>query len=376
MQDTPKLSTSALSPNLNPEFYADHFKRSLDLLCIAEIRGYFVDVNPAWTTTLGWSKDELLSRPVVDFIYPADRESTLAARAKLATGSPITELRNRYLCKDGSYRWLSWRSSVSADGTTVFAVARDIEKRRHDDVARQSLDKLDSHQTLAGGFAHDFNNLLASISMNLEVLQKKGPLNDAQLNHFQRARTSLLAASELTHELVDLTHFPSAEVPPCDLRLFLRRAIEKARNRSNASVLLSVFDSLWSARVEPVDFEKLLHHLLTNAIEASGDRAEISCSACNHYLPTDIPKESLTSGSYVVLSITDSGPGIPDHIRPKVFDAYFSTKPRGERKGQGLGLTICRAIVQRHRGHITLDSDPFTGTTVRCYFPADCSPVS
>lgn len=375
MQELSQSPTTALPSVLNPEFYARHFEQSLDLLCIAEIHGYFIDVNPAWTTTLGWSKDELLSRPVLDFIYPADRETTLAAREKLATGTPITQLQNRYRCKDGSYRWLSWRSSLAADGATVFAVARDIEKRRQADLLRQSLDKLDSHQTLTGGFAHDFNNLLASISMNLEVLQKKGPLNVAQIEYFKRAKASLRAAGELTHELIDLTYFPPAEVPACDLRPLLQSAIDKTRCQSNASVQLSVFESLWLARVTPADFEKLLHHLLTNAIEASGDRAELSCSACNHYLPNDTSIESPSAGAYVALTVTDSGPGIPEPIRLKVFDAYFSTKPRGERKGQGLGLTVCRAIVQRHHGHITLDSDPSTGTTVRCYFPADPSSI-
>jgi PAS domain S-box-containing protein len=107
-----------------------HFDLSIDLLCIAGLDGYFRRVNASWTRVLGWSQSELLAQPVESFMHPDDRAQTLRARAGLAQGAPVRGLENRYRCKDGSYRWLSWQSTIEPGGSTVFAVARDITEQR------------------------------------------------------------------------------------------------------------------------------------------------------------------------------------------------------------------------------------------------------
>src|SRR5205807_7270457 len=84
------------------------FTVSLDLLCIAGFDGRFRRLNPAWERTLGYSLEELQSRPFIDFVHPEDRERTLAEMHRLAQGGDTVRFENRYHCKDGSYRWLSW----------------------------------------------------------------------------------------------------------------------------------------------------------------------------------------------------------------------------------------------------------------------------
>ncbi|MEO5714459.1 MAG: PAS domain-containing protein, partial [Luteolibacter sp.] len=101
------------------------FNLSGDLLCVAGFDGRLEQVNPAWTHCLGWSAGELTGRPSVDFVHPDDREATLSARGELKQGSAI-RIENRYLCKDGSFRWLSWSSHPLPETRQVFAVARDI----------------------------------------------------------------------------------------------------------------------------------------------------------------------------------------------------------------------------------------------------------
>jgi len=99
---------------------------SLDLLCVAGFDGYFKILNPAWERTLGFTVEELLSRPFIDFVHPADRERTLAEAAKLATNQDVRYFENRYLCKDGSYRLLLWTATPSMDKQQIYATARDI----------------------------------------------------------------------------------------------------------------------------------------------------------------------------------------------------------------------------------------------------------
>jgi two-component system, sensor histidine kinase and response regulator len=103
---------------------------SLNLLCIAGIDGYFKHVNPAWETTFGYTREELLSRPYLDLVHPDDREATTAEAAKIASGRSTLSFENRYRCKDGSYKWLLWSAVVRAEKGLIYAIARDVTERK------------------------------------------------------------------------------------------------------------------------------------------------------------------------------------------------------------------------------------------------------
>jgi PAS domain S-box-containing protein len=119
------------------------FTLSVDMLCIADSAGSFKQVNPAWEKTLGWTDDELRSKPYLDFVHPDDREPTIQAAAKLKAGAMITTFENRYRCKDGSYRWLHWSAAPLAEEGLVFAVARDITARKQvEEEIRKSQQRL------------------------------------------------------------------------------------------------------------------------------------------------------------------------------------------------------------------------------------------
>ena len=106
---------------------------SVDMLCIAGFDGYFKHINPAWENTLGYSEDELLSRPYVDFVHPEDRDATIAEANQLAAGTNTFTFVNRYRCKDGSYKWLRWTGAVRAEKGFIYASARDITPRKSEE---------------------------------------------------------------------------------------------------------------------------------------------------------------------------------------------------------------------------------------------------
>jgi PAS domain S-box-containing protein len=106
------------------------FNLSIDLLCVAGFDGFFKQVNPSCTKTLGWTEEELLSKPWIEFVHPKDRGATESARGNLIDGRMVYSFENRYVTKDGTYRWLDWTSFPLVDEEMIFAVARDITKRK------------------------------------------------------------------------------------------------------------------------------------------------------------------------------------------------------------------------------------------------------
>ena len=120
--------------------YDRFFSLSLDMLCIASFDGYFKELNPMWENTLGFTVEELKMKPFIEFVHPEDQETTIAEAQKLmTTGEDAVAFENRYLCKDGSYKWLSWNATVSLEEQLYYAVARDITERKQAEVYYRDL---------------------------------------------------------------------------------------------------------------------------------------------------------------------------------------------------------------------------------------------
>ncbi|MBE9004553.1 PAS domain S-box protein [Fortiea sp. LEGE XX443] len=119
------------------EQYSRFFSLSLDLLCIASFDGYFKEINPAWTKILGWSEQELLGKPFIEFVHLEDQESTVLEAQKLAMSFETIRFENRYLCRDGSYKWLSWTATPFSEEKLIYAVACDISFQKENEIALQ-----------------------------------------------------------------------------------------------------------------------------------------------------------------------------------------------------------------------------------------------
>jgi PAS domain S-box-containing protein len=115
------------------------FDLSIDMLAIAMFTGYFKRLNPAWERTLGFSREELMSKPMFDFVHPDDRARTLEQNRNVRGGGQALSFENRYICKDGSYRWLLWNSTADVDRQLIYAVARDITARKQAEDERERL---------------------------------------------------------------------------------------------------------------------------------------------------------------------------------------------------------------------------------------------
>jgi CheY-like chemotaxis protein len=149
----------------------------------------------------------------------------------------------------------------------------------------------------------------------------------------------------------------------------IQESVRLALSGSKMRCEFSLAEDLWPAEVDEAQMGQVIRSMALNAREAMPQGGAVGVRAENVVLSAlEIP--SLPAGDYVRVSIADHGIGIPKDVLPKIFDPYFSTKQRGDRKGMGLGLTICHSVVQKHEGAITVESTVGVGTTFDIYLPA------
>lgn len=250
----------------------------------------------------------------------------------------------------------------------------EIAQRRKAEDALWHAQKMEAIGQLTGGVAHDFNNLLAVVVGTLDIVRHaiegtrelpRGRL----LRLLSAAEVATDRGSRLTQQLLVFARRGALRSETTTLsELFsvseplFRRALGEA-----IPLTLTLPPDLWSCRVDVGQFEAAILNLLVNARDAMPGRGSVQIAAANIIVdPSDTSlADVLTPGSYVVVSVTDSGTGMPPDIVARVFEPFFTTKEVG--KGTGLGLSQVYGFVKQSGGHVVIDSTPGAGTTVRLY---------
>jgi PAS domain S-box-containing protein len=361
------------------------FDMSLDLLCVAGFDGYWKRLNPSWERTLGWTPAELMSRPLIEFCHPEDRDATLAGRERLKVGEPLRTLTNRYRCKDGTYRWFEWRSASDIERRLVYASARDVTAQkaaeRAIEEARQAQERLErrlefadrmaSVGTLAAGVAHEINNPLAYVSTNLEMLiEELSRLHGgsfAELIEMARdARQGAERIRKIVRRMKTFSRGENERRAVIDVRPVLELAIDMAFNEiRHRARLAKDFGDLPLVEADDSRLGQVFINLLVNAAQAVGD-GDGDGNEIRVVTSTD-------ASGRAVIEVHDTGPGIPPHQLDKIFEPFFTTKPVGV--GTGLGLSICHYIVTSMSGQITAENRAGRGAVFRVTLPGVSVPA-
>jgi diguanylate cyclase len=236
---------------------AKHFNLSRDLICTAGTDGYFKRVNASFERVLGYSEEELLSRPYVDFVHPDDLERTVVEAAAVPDGRGAVQFQNRYLGKDGEVHWLEWTSTSLADEGLIYAVAREITDRK---VLEQELEQLSQHDSLTGLFnRHRFEEELERQLIYTRRYGRGGALLVLDLDRFKQIN------DELGHAAGDRALCEVARL----LRENLRASDTVARN-SGAVV----------ARLGGDEFVVLLPEVDADGARAAAERLVAALEGC------------------------------------------------------------------------------------------------
>jgi len=331
----------------------------------------------------GLGPDTVLKREELDrYIHPDDRERQRGARERAIRDSTGLETEFRTVSPSGERRWILTRGRIvhGEDGSaqSLAGVSLDITARMTALAERQAVEeqlrqaqKVEAIGQLTGGIAHDFNNLLGVIIGNLDLLLDtlRSAPDQAQLG--QEALEAALRGAELTKRLLAFARQQPLETRMIDLneRLPGMAALLQRTLGEGIDVRTSLARGLWLARADPSQVEDALLNLAINARDAMPDGGELTIESANVVLDEDFAAKHLevAPGEYVMLSVTDTGAGMPAEVVARATEPFYTTKPPG--KGTGLGLSMIYGFAKQSRGHLSIYSEPGVGTTIRLYLP-------
>jgi PAS domain S-box-containing protein len=340
---------------------------SSDLMCVAETTGVLVTVNNAWTSTLGWTEQELAGSDIRMFVYPDDVPATEAELTSLAGGARTLRFEIRLLRKEGGYRYISWRSAP-ADGL-IFAVGRDITERIEREEALRQSQKMEAIGQLAGGIAHDFNNLLTILRSSVELLQKPDTPVDRRQRYIEAMRTTIERAARLTNQLLAFARRQKLEPEVFDVSERIADICQLLRPLIGDGVQIYTRAPSAPCFVETdiCQFENALMNLAINARDAMNGCGEIHVTVGVVSSTPRIRGHAAACGEFVAISVKDSGPGIPPQMHDKVFEPFFTTKQAGQ--GTGLGLSQVYGFVKQSGGNIAIDPPAGSGAVFTIFLP-------
>jgi PAS domain S-box-containing protein len=464
------------------------FELSIDMLCVAGFDGYFRRVNPAFERILGYTKQELLARPFIDFVHPDDKAATRDEMEKLSAGVPTVLFVNRYRCKDGAFKWISWTSSPARAEGLVYAVARDITERKqiidairlerdrlmnllgamedgvcivdaqmnieyanpalerefgpasgrkcceylagrdercpacHDGQAfadrparrewysarnnkhydlftaplrepdgsvskfklfhditprKRAEEKARQHESLlahisrlymvsemASSLAHELNQpLFAIVSATegaLRVLRSETPDYGEVQRAVGIAAEQAKRAGAIIHRVRRMVQRREPQHSPIDVTRMIRDAVALLGREVREKCVVVRFelgDQARTVSADAVQTEQVILNLVRNALEAMDGKAggervlTVRATAADH--------------EFIEIAVCDSGPGLSSDMIERVFTPFFTTKP----DGLGLGLGICRSIVESHGGRLWVTPNADAGVTFHFTLP-------
>ncbi len=352
--------------------------KTQDAIIIFEPEGRILYWNKGAERIYGWLCVEAIGRFIGDFIHPDIHKFRDINTLVMDTGEWTGELhhlnRERHELIIESRWWLV----RDRDGRpkSILAINTDVTEKRRIEVQFMRAQRMESLGILAGGIAHDLNNILTPIMLSIDVLRSMSP-NAHQSSILETIELSARRGSDIVQQVLSFARGMEGQRIVIQPK-YLLKDIEHIVNDTfpkDIRLELALPHDTWSIVGDPTQVQQVLLNLCVNARDAMPNGGTLTiktenCFADEHYVAMN---RQAKLGSYVAISVTDVGVGIPSEIIDNIFEPFFTTKELG--KGTGLGLSSVKAIVKNHGGFINVYSEIGRGSTFKVYLPAQTSAV-
>lgn len=346
-------------------------KHSAAMLLLDPETGNIVDSNHAAAAFYGWSMEELKKMNIrqINTLSPQEIEIEIQKAVKLERNH--FEFRHRRA--DGSIRDVeTYSSRIMLNGKNyLHSIIHDVtEKKRLQDQFRQTQ-KMEAIGTLAGGVAHDFNNMLSVILGHVELALNSTGKTDDITPSLLNIKKAALHSAELTRQLLTFARKQSIEPKIVDINRTVEGMLKMVSRIIGENIDLQWLPGkdIWKVSVDPSQIDQILANLCVNSRDAISGTGRIIIETSNVTLQQQVIElnEKHSSGSYVMLSVSDDGSGMDKDTLEHLYEPFFTTKGSGH--GTGLGLATVYGAVKQNNGLINVYSEPSRGTTFKIYFP-------
>lgn len=336
-----------------------------------------VDASQSAYTLHGYSRDEFIGRPVADVDDEDGRKLVKTRTKQIMTGKPFY-VENVHVRKDGSSFPVAVhanRIDIEGEGPLIFTTEYDITEKRALEQKLRHSQKMEAIGQLAAGVAHEFNNLLCGILCNVDFLLSDdfGALPSGLRDVLEDVQRSGRRGASLTKQLLTFSRQKSPEVAPldvtqlvCDLERIIRQMLG-----SSVDLETRFADGLPVAKADRGKVEQAIINLVRNASDAMPDGGVLTVETSRENLNEQQVSsfERANPGTFVRLSIHDSGHGMTPEIQKRIFEPFFTTKPIGH--GTGLGLSTAFADITHMSGGLEVESKVDRGTSFHVYLPVE-----
>lgn len=321
----------------------------------------------------GASLEELTTRPFVDFIHPDDRQMVYTNYQKRIRGEEVPGTYEfRLVDKEGNVKWVELnvvRVEWEGRSSTLNFIHEITE---HKELERRifSERKMEAIGTLAGGMAHDFNNILMGIMGHTSLMLFDMGTSHPHYGRLKAIESQVMAGSELTKQLLGYARAGHYELAAIDLNEVLRATVRLfGQMRKQVKLRQNYYPLLWPVEAGREQIEEVFRQVFLNAWQAMPQGGTLTINTENVEMEEkNIGAFRIPAGKYVHVVISDTGVGMDEEVRARIFEPYFTTREMG--RGVGLGLAAVYGIIKGHKGFIDVQSEKGKGTSFHIYLPA------
>lgn len=342
-----------------------------DLVVKFDAENRLLFVSPTYCSTFGRSESDLMGKKFMPLIHEEDRERVAQSIASLKTPPHTTYHEERAMTEKG-WRWFGWSVRALVDDRSnileVISVGRDITERKSLEEQLRQAQKMEAIGTLAGGIAHDFNNILSSILGFTELSMDEVEKGSTLYNNLSEVLIAGKRARDLVKQILAFSRRNGLKRGPLDMGMAVQEAMALLRSTIPATIHMEtkIPHNRCIIEGDATQVHQIILNLCTNAAQAMAEEGG-QLAVILETIEWEPPSGHIRLGRYALMTVKDTGHGIPPQVLDRIFDPYFTTREVG--KGTGMGLALVYGIVKSHKGHITVESREGEGTVFRVYLP-------